>query len=233
MAGSILGSAVRRREDPRLVTGRGRYVDDVPAPGALHAAFARSPLAHATIKGIDAAAAADAVVLFPEHGSNLAFEVSTGNPEEGDPLEGAEVVVRRRMTNQRLVAVPMEGNAVLAVPGDGALTVYTSTQSPFQVRDAVAEALGLSEDRVRCIAPDVGGGFGAKIAVYPEQVVVAAAAQRLGRPVKWIETRSEGMLAMNQGRGHVQDVELGSRRDGTLVGLRARVTADGGAYPAQ
>src|SRR5207302_1526204 len=80
---------------------------------------------------------------------------------------------------------------------------------------------------------EVGGGVGAKAAVYPEQGVVAAAAQRLGRPVKWIETRSEGMLAMNQGRGHVQDVELGSRRDGTLVGLRARVTADGGAYPAQ
>jgi aerobic carbon-monoxide dehydrogenase large subunit len=316
MAGSILGGAVKRREDPRLVSGRGRYVDDVPAPGALHAAFARSPLAHAAITGTDTAAAralpgvvavftaadlglpphqawgliaeelgrpplagevvrfvgdavavaiadsrgaaadaalavgveyeprpvlatpeaaanAQAPVLFPGHGSNLAFEVNSGNPEDGDPLEGAEVVVRQRMTNQRLAAVPMEGNAVLAVPEAGGLTVYTSTQSPFHVRDAVAEALGLAEGLVRCIAPDVGGGFGAKIAVYPEQVVVAAAAHRLGRPVKWIETRSEGMLAMNQGRGQVQEVELGARRDGTLVGLRARVTADGGAYPAQ
>jgi len=316
MAGSILGSAVKRREDPRLVTGRGRYVDDVPAPGALHAAFARSPLPHAAIKGIDAsaaralpgvvavftaadlglrprqawgliaeewarpplaeevvrfvgdalavaiaetpAAAADAAlavevdyeprpvlatpeaaaadlatVLFPEHGSNLAFAVNTGNPEDGDPLAGAEVVVRRRLTNQRLAAVPMEGNAVLAVPEAGGLTIYASTQSPFQVRDAVADALGLAEDQVRCIAPDVGGGFGAKIAVYAEQVVVAAAARRLGRAVKWIESRSEGMLAMNQGRGQVQEVELGARRDGTLIGLRARVTADAGAYPAQ
>jgi carbon-monoxide dehydrogenase large subunit len=156
-----------------------------------------------------------------------------GNPEDGDPLAGAEVVVRRRMTNQRLAAVPMEGNAVLAIPEAGGLTVYTSTQSPFQVRDAVADALGLAEDLVRCIAPDVGGGFGAKILVSAEQVVVAAAAHRLGRPVKWIETRSEGLLAMNQGRGQVQDVELGARRDGTLVGLRARVMADAGAYPAQ
>ena len=316
MAGSILGSAVKRREDPRLVSGRGQYVDDVPAPGALHAAFARSPLAHAAITGIDAtaaralpgvvavftaadlglrprqawglvaeelgrpplagevvrfvgdavavavaetraaaadaaqavevdyeprpvlatpeaAAAAQAAVLFPEHGSNLALEVNTGNPEAGDPLESAEVVIRRRLTNQRLAAVPIEGNAVLAVPETGGLTVYTSTQSPFQVRDAVADALGLEEDRVRCIAPDVGGGFGAKILVSAEQVVVAAAAHRLGRPVKWIETRSEGMVAMNQGRGQAQEVELGARRDGTLVGLRARVIADAGAYPSQ
>lgn len=309
-------SAVRRREDPRLVTGRGRYVDDVPAPRCLHAAFARSPLAHARVTGIETGAAAavpgvvavytapdlglrprqafgllpeelgrppladgvvrfvgDAVavvvaesreaaadgaalvdvaydaqpvlatpeaaardgapVLFPEHGSNLAYESASGNAEAGDPLAGAEVVIRRRMTNQRVAAVPMEGNAILAVPGDGRLTVYVSTQSPFQVRDAIADALGLPEDGVRCVAPDVGGGFGAKIAVYAEHVVVAAAARRLGRPVKWVETRSEGMVAMDQGRGQVQDVELGARRDGTLVGLRARVTADGGAYPAQ
>jgi carbon-monoxide dehydrogenase large subunit len=309
-------SAVRRREDPRLITGRGRYVDDVPAPGSLHAAFARSPLAHARIAGIETGAAAalpgvvavytaadlglrprqafgllpeelgrppladgvvrfvgeavalvvaetreaaadgaalvdvdyeaqpvlatpesaareDAPVLFPEHGSNLAYEAASGNAEAGDPLAEAEVMVRQRMTNQRLAAVPMEGNAVLAVPGDGRLTVYVSSQSPFQVRDAIAAALGLPEAGVRCVAPDVGGGFGAKIAVYAEHLVVAAAAQRLGRPVKWVETRSEGMVAMDQGRGQVQEVELGARRDGTLVGLRARVTADGGAYPAQ
>ena len=316
MPSSILGSAVKRREDPRLVSGRGRFVDDVPVPGVLHAAFARSPHAHAGIRSIETAAAAalpgvvavftaadlglrprqafgilsealarpplaaevvrfvgDAVavavaetrgqaadaalavevdyeqrralptpedaaaggaaVLFPEHGSNLAFEVSSGNPEAGDPLEGAEVVVRRRLTNQRLAAVPMEGNAVLAVPEAGKLTVYASTQSPFQVRDAVADALGLGEESVRCIAPDVGGGFGAKIQVGAEQVVVAATAHRLGRPVKWVETRSEGMLGLGHGRGQVQDLELGARRDGTLVGMRVRVVADGGAYPAQ
>ncbi|HEX6350080.1 MAG TPA: xanthine dehydrogenase family protein molybdopterin-binding subunit [Candidatus Dormibacteraeota bacterium] len=308
MAGSIFGSAVRRREDPRLVTGRGRYVDDLPAPGALHAAFARSPHPHAGLRSIDTAAAsalpgvvavftaadlglrprqafgmisddfarpplaaemvrfvgdavavavtetreqaADAALavevdyeprpalpsaeLAAADPANLAFEVSMGNPEEGDPLEDADVVVRQRMANQRLAAVPLEGNAVLAVPEPGGgLTVYASTQSPFQVRDAIADALGLAEEQVRCIAPDVGGGFGAKIQVGAEQVVVAAAAHRLGRPVKWIETRTEGMLAMSQGRGQVQEVALGARRDGTLAGLRAEVFADAGAYPAQ
>ena len=304
MPGSILGSAVRRREDPRLVSGRGRFVDDVPVPRVLHAAFARSPHAHAGIRSIDKSAAeglpgvvaiftaadlglrprqafgiisedfarpplADRQVRFVgeavavaiaetresaadaalavaidyearpvqvtlEPPGVLAFEVSAGNPEAGDPLEGAQVVVRQRMTNQRLAAVPLEGNALLAVPApDGGFTVYASTQSPFQVRDAIADALGLPEDQVRCIAPDVGGGFGAKIQVGAEQLVVAAVAHRLRRPVKWIETRSEGMLAMSQGRGQVQDLELGARRDGVLVGLRARVLADAGAYPAQ
>jgi carbon-monoxide dehydrogenase large subunit len=314
MPGSILGSAVRRREDPRLVTGAGRYVDDIPAPGCLHAAFVRSPHAHATINGVEvseatkaagvvavyaasdlglaprlangfidealarpplaegrvrfvgdavavvvaetralaadaaqlvevdyeplpvvatteAAAGEGAPLLFAAHGSNLAFTV--GSSADGDVLAGAEVVVRQRMTNQRLAAVPLETNAVLAVPDAGRLTVHCSTQSPFQVRDAIADALGMNEDDVRCIAPDVGGGFGAKIAVYPEQVVVAAAARRLARPVKYIETRSENLVAMNQGRAQVQDVEIGARRDGTLVGLRVRVLADAGAYPEQ
>lgn len=314
MPGSILGSAVRRREDPRLVTGTGNYVDDVPAPGCLHAAFVRSPYAHATIRAIDTGSAAaasgvaavytaldldlrprlangfiadtlarpplaagrvrfvgDMVVavmaetraqavdaaqlvevdyeplpvvatveqaaadrpplLFPDHGSNVAFEVAS--TADGDVLEAADVVVRQRMLNQRLAAVPLETNAVLAVPEGGRLTVHCSTQSPFQVRDAIADALGVSEDDVRCIAPDVGGGFGAKIAVYPEHVVVAAAAKRLGRPVKFVETRSENMVAMTHGRAQVQDVELGARRDGTLVGLRVRVMADAGAYPEQ
>ena len=314
MPGSILGSAVKRREDPRLVTGRGRYVDDVPVDRCLHAAFVRSPFAHATLGPVDATAAGaapgvvavltaadlalrprlafavlpeelarpplaegrvrfvgDAValvvaetraqavdaaalveveydplpvlagveasategapLLFPDHGSNLAFEA--GSPAAEDILAEAEVVVRQRMLNQRLAAVPMEGTAVLAIPEDDRLTVYCSTQSPFQVRDAIADALGMDEDAVRCIAPDVGGGFGAKIAVYPEHVVVAAAARRLGRPVKHVETRSENLVAMNQGRAQLQDVELGARRDGTLVGLRVRVLADAGAYPEQ
>ena len=101
------------------------------------------------------------------------------------------------------------------------------------MRDFVADSLGLPERSVRCTAPDVGGGFGAKLEVYPEQAVVAALARLLDRPVRWIETRSESFLAMSHGRDQVQKVELGATRDGQLVGLRARVLADAGAYPAR
>ena len=102
---------------------------------------------------------------------------------------------------------------------------------PFDVRDDLADALGVEKDAVRTIAPDVGGGFGAKLQVYPEYLVVAAVAARLGRPVRWVESRSEGLLALTHGRGQVQHVEIGARRDGTLVGLRADLIADMGAYP--
>ncbi|MDQ6742491.1 MAG: xanthine dehydrogenase family protein molybdopterin-binding subunit [Candidatus Dormibacteraeota bacterium] len=314
MPGATLGAPLTRREDPRLLIGRGRFVDD--EPGGLHAAFVRSPLAHARLLDLDLSAArrtpgvvgayaaaelglpsrlafallpdsfarpplaadvvrfvgeavavvvaetaaaaedgaqavsadygrlpvvltpqqaagADAPLLFPEHGSNLAFEVDFGS--DGDPLAGAEVVVRGRFVNQRLAAVPLEPNAILAAPDaeSGGLILRASTQSPFQVRDFVADCLGMEESQVRCIAPDVGGAFGAKLLVYPEQVVVAELARRLGRPVRWIESRSESFLAMYQGRGQVQEVELGATRDGTLVGLRAEVVADAGAYPGQ
>ena len=295
------------------MTGRGRYVDDLPPADALHAVFVRSPLAHARLGEVDLAparevpgvvgafasadlglaprlsfavmpdafarpplaagvvrfageavavvvgesrgaavdgaqavvadydplpvvasperAAADgAPLLFPDHGSNVAFEIPSAGE---DALEGAEVVVGGRFLNQRLAAVPMEANAVLAAPdpATGGLVIWASTQSPFQVRDFVADCLGLPESSVRCIAPDVGGGFGAKLQVYPEFAVVAELARRLGRAVRWTETRSECFQAMTQGRGQVQEVELGARRNGELVGLRARVRADAGAYP--
>jgi carbon-monoxide dehydrogenase large subunit len=194
---------------------------------AVHVEYEPLP----AVVGVEQAARDDAPLLFPEHGSNLASEFVQGGDE--DALENAEVVVRGRFKNQRLAAVPMEPNAVLAAPDPetGGLHLWASTQSPFQVRDFVADSLGLPEEKVRCTAPDVGGGFGAKLAVYPEQVVVAALALRLGRPVRWIETRSESFLAMTQGRDQVQEVELGATREGRLVGLRARVLADVGAYP--
>ena len=202
------------------------------ADGALAVEVSYDPLpVVATPAG---SAAPGAPLLFPDHGSNLAFEAAFGGDQ--DALEGAEVVVRGRFVNQRLAAVPIEPNAVLAAPDPdhrGGLRVWASTQSPFQVRDFVADCLGMPESSVRCTAPDVGGGFGAKLEVYPEQVVVAALARLLELPVRWIETRSESFLAMSQGRGQVQDVELGATRDGRLMGLRARVLADAGAYPAR
>jgi carbon-monoxide dehydrogenase large subunit len=297
MPGSILGSAVRRREDPRLVTGGGRFVDDLAPPGCLHAAFVRSSAAHARIEvDVDAArqapgvvavftagdlglrpgkaygvaedefarpplassevrfagepvaiaiadsraAAADAAQLVAvdyqplpvaaDLGSAdlVAYQMEAGAPE---PLASAEVVVRQRMLNQRLAAVPLETNALLAVPEGDRLTVYASTQSPHDLRDAVAAALDLDEERVRCVVQDVGGGFGAKVGFHFEFLVVAAAARKLGRPVKYMETRSENLVAMVQGRAQLQDAELGARRDGTLVGLRIEVRQDAGAYP--
>jgi len=177
------------------------------------------------------ALAADAPRLF-EGGGNLAKERRW--PEPSRALEGAEVVVRGRFVNQRVAAAPIEPNAAVAVPEperDG-LTLYAPSQAPFWTRDTVAEVLGMDQERVRVVVPAVGGAFGARIHTYPEQVVVAALAWRLGRPVRYVESRSETMLAMTHGRAQVQEVELAATRDGRITGLRARLLADGGAYPA-
>ena len=179
-----------------------------------------------------AALAADAPRLFDGTG-NLAKERRW--PEPSRALEGAEVVVRARFVNQRLAAVPLEPMANLAVPDperDGVL-LYTPCQAPFWVRDTVADALGLAPQRVRVVVPAVGGAFGARIVTYPEQVVVAALALRLNRPVRHVEARSETMLAMTHGRAQVQEVEVASTRDGRITGLRARLVGDGGAYPGE
>ena len=310
--GSILGHAVRRREDPRLVTGTGRYVDDIQPEGCLHVAFVRSTLAHAAIRTIDveAAAAAPGVVavltaadlglparvgfpmvpaplarpplavghvrfvgepvalvvaeslgeavdaaqlvgldlepldvavnaeaarhtgsalLFPAHGSNVANHIASR--ADADVLAGAEVTIRGRFVNQRLAPVPMESEAILVVPEAGRLLVWATSQAPFGLRAALASSLGMAPDEIRVVVGDMGGGFGAKAGARPELIVIAAAARKLGRPVKWIETRSENLIGMTHGRGQVQEVELGATRDGRLVGLRARVVADIGAYP--
>ncbi|HEX6230490.1 MAG TPA: xanthine dehydrogenase family protein molybdopterin-binding subunit [Actinomycetota bacterium] len=313
MTTSIFGSVVRRVEDPRLLTGRARYADDLRPDGALRAVFVRSMMAHARIRRVDVSAAAsmpgvvavlggadlpleprppagnvegpferavpasevvryvgepialvvaetlgraqdgaeavvveydqlpavvgalaalepDAPLLFPDAGTNLAHSFSSS--WERDVLAGAEVVVRARVEHNRLAPVPLETNGMVAEPhGDDGLTLWVSTQVPFDVRNDVAEALGLDRGRVRVVAPDVGGGFGAKLHVYPEYLLCAAAALRLRRPVAWQEQRSESMVALNHGRAQVHDVELGARRDGTLAGLRVDILADMGAYP--
>ena len=168
------------------------------------------------------------MLVHPDNGDNIAFEFDLG--EEG-ALEGADVVVRSRFINQRLAAVPIEGTAVVAEPdGAGGMRMWTSTQVPFGVRGAVADSLGLPEASVRVIAADVGGAFGAKLMTYPEQSVIAAIAKKLDRPVRWFEYRTENMVAMTHGRGHLQTVALGATSDGKLTGLEAGVVADAGAY---
>ncbi len=171
----------------------------------------------------------DTPLLFPEFGTNVVREDRVSTAE--DALDGSDVVVRARFVNQRVAAVPIEPNGTLAAPrDDGGLLCYASSQSPFQVRAGICHALGRSPEQVRVVVPAVGGGFGAKGGIYPEHIVVAALADRLKRPVRHVETRSENLVAMSQGRGQVQDVELGARRDGTIVGLRVRTVTDFGAY---
>jgi carbon-monoxide dehydrogenase large subunit len=320
MRGSILGTEVRRVEDPELIRGQGTYVDNLHIPATLHLSFVRSPLAHARITRVDTEAAAnapgvravytaetlslhpqvpaipvnprcarpplatgkvrfvgdvvaavvaetkaqaqdaaelvevdydpleavvdleralapDAPPQFEELGSNIA--AAEREPGDDDPLEGADVVVRLTMRNQRLAAMPMEPNAIVAVPGNGPdnpagqdydATVYVSTQAAHMFHQMVAGAVGIDPARLRVVAPHVGGGFGAKIGAQPEHLVVLAAAVKLGQPVKWVETRGENAVSMMQGRGQQEWAELGLRQDGTIVGLRLHVIADCGAY---
>lgn len=170
-------------------------------------------------------------VVSPQDSREVAFEVEP--LVDHSVLEGAEVVVEATFLNQKLAPVPLETNSILAIPDeDGAgLCIWMSTQFPWDTRSAVAGALGLEPSRVRVIAPAVGGGFGAKGHTYPEHIVVAAVALRTGQPVAWQETRSENLLNMTHGRGQIQNVALGAKRDGTITGLRVEVIADAGAYP--
>ena len=315
MVGSILGTRVRRVEDPELLTGNGTFIANLKVPGMLHAVFVRSPMAHARIERIDTTDAATmagvaavltgaelglapyhgfmvlndacarpplaadkvrfvgeavAVVLadsqgaaedaaaavavdydplpsvvdpeaalapgaplqFEDLGTNLAS--GTRDPADPDPLAGAAHVVRLRLVNQRVAVLPMEGNAVAALPGpDGQghdLTVYVSTQMPHGFHGSVCRILGLEPGAVRVVTPHVGGGFGAKAGVAAEHLVVVAAALRLGRPVTWVETRSENLVAMPHGRGQVDYVEMGFDGDARITGMRLRVVGESGAY---
>jgi len=318
MAQKYVGQPVKRVEDPRLITGQSRYVDDVRLPGMLYMAFLRSIHAHARIKSLDLEAVrrAPGVVLvltaadlkdqvgdvpvvgrlaemkIPRHyplaldkvcyvGEPIAAVVATDrylardavdligvdyepleavvDPEkaieEGAPrvheefpnnivfvwrLSGgdierafreADLVVKQRMVNQRVIPMAMEPRAVVAeyLPGSE-LTLWTSTQIPHLARTEIARMVGVPEHTVRVIAPEVGGGFGSKLNVYAEEAVVAYAAMKLGRPVKWTESRRENFLTTIHGRGQVDYVEAAVKKDGTVVGLRVKIIQDIGAY---
>ena len=319
MTTSPFGSSIKRREDPKFITGRGTYTDDIKLFGMLHAAIVRSPHAHARITNIDAAKArnhpgvvavftgaelqqeagplivgwllpdikhtsrptmafdtarfvgeAVAVVvaddpatavdaagmvdvtyeplpaavnaetttqsgasqLHPEAPNNIAWEWEVAGGDIEAAASQAEVKVRQRVINQRLIANPMEGRGVVADynPGSNQLTLWTSTQVPHFVRLVVAIATGHPEHQLRIVAPDVGGGFGSKICPYVEEIILAVVAKRLGRPIKWIETRQENYVATNHGRDHIQDLEIMGNRDGTITGIRATVYANMGAH---
>ena len=321
MSTRIFGSGIRRREDPRLITGTATYTDDLTLPRMVHAAMLRSPHAHARIRSIDtstAAAAAGVVAVYTHTDTDGAIQAApcawllpdsdlkvatyhciakdvvryvgdivavvvaenryaaedalelievdyealpaVTNPEAaaqaGAPqlheeiagnqafhwvvaggdidaaFEHAEVVVSDRIIQQRLIPNAMETRAALAsyATATGELTLWNTTQNPHIVRFLTSLVCGLGEDKIRVVAPEVGGGFGSKIAAYPADFVTIFCSMRLGRPVKWCETRSENYQATTHGRDHVQQVELAAKKDGTITGLRCTVHAGMGAF---
>jgi carbon-monoxide dehydrogenase large subunit len=169
-------------------------------------------------------------VLFPALGTNRLGAFGHPAPE-GEGPESCEVVVRQRVVNQRLAACPLEVRSSAAAWVDGRLVMWCSTQNAHGVHAMVTGAYRLEAGDVRVVAPDVGGGFGAKAGAHPEDVLVPWLARHCGRPVRWVETRSENMLAMVQGRAQVQDVTIGGRPDGTIEAYHLAITQDAGAYP--
>jgi carbon-monoxide dehydrogenase large subunit len=170
-------------------------------------------------------------LLFPKLKTNVALDFR--QPLDETLFDGCEVVVSQRVSNQRVAPCPMEVRSGLASWGeDGRLTQWASIQHPHGVKAALCDIYGLEEDRVRVIAPDVGGGFGAKIGLYPEEYLLPWLARQAGRPVRWTETRSESMTALGHGRGQVQTITVGGRRDGRVLAYRLQIVQDGGAYPA-
>ena len=314
----IIGARVQRREDPRLLTGRGQYVDDRRIDGTVHVAFRRSDRAHARIRRIDVAEARqapgvlgvfvaedidaiagpiratsnmpdyratdfvplarskvryvgepvvavvaenrylaedaaglisldldplpdvanpeaaleDRTLLHEEAGTNIiaAREFVRGDPEAA--LADAAVVVEDRFRIRRKTPAAVENRCYLAEfdAGRRALTLHASTQVPGLLRDALAEIFDMPGHRLRVVAPDVGGGFGGKASLYPEEVVVCALAMRLGRPVKWTSDRMEDLTATSQAFDEIVRARLALASDGRIVALDADVIGDIGAY---
>jgi carbon-monoxide dehydrogenase large subunit len=322
-----MGAEVKRKEDPRLVTGTSSYVDDIAIPGLHYVAFVRSPHAHAKLGRIDTSAAAKRAGVFkivtgqdirahcqpiplggpsaeggggaetaggrrhyplsmgrvrhvgepvaaviatsqsaaadaaaavvidwevlPAVADQLAamvagapqlFEDAPKNIEHetnikvGDPdaaFAKALRVVKQRMVSQRLCGVPMEPRAALAAPdpASGGLTLWSTHQAPHMLRNDIATCLGLEQNLVRVIAPEVGGGFGVKFGIYAEDATLAVLAKLFRVPVRWTETRVEHMTSTTHGRAQVTDLEAAVEADGTITAIRMHVIADIGAYP--
>ena len=165
-------------------------------------------------------AAKDEVLLYPEIGTNVAGRA--GSPEHDEGLfDGCDVVVRDTLVSQRIAACPLEVRSAAAdVAGDGRITAWLSTQVPHRDQLGLCGTLGLEPEQLRVIAPDVGGGFGAKSSFGVEEAIVVWLARRLGKPVRWTETRSESMIALPHGRGQRLELALGGTRDGEILAYR-------------
>lgn len=322
MATRIFGSGIKRREDPRLITGQAKYTDDISLPHMVYMHIVRSPYAHANVKGINtekaagmpgvvgvftgqdiaeagfgnipcawivpdsecktpphpplatgkvrhvgdgvvavlaedpyqARDAADAVevdyeplpsvvnaldatqdgapLLYNNIPNNIDFRwvVSGGDAEKA--FQQAEVVVKDRIINQRLIPNAIEPRAAVAQynSGLGDLTLWSTTQNPHIARFLISLVSNIPEHKIRVIAPEVGGGFGSKIPLYPDEIVAIFCSKMLSRPVKWTESRSENYQATIHGRDHIQEVELCGTKDGKITAIRGKVWANLGAY---
>ncbi len=184
---------------------------------------------------VEAAMKPDSPKVHPQFENNIAFTFPFPQKGGGDiekAFAGAHKIVTQRLVNQRLAPIAMECRAVAAQynAGEESITLWSSTQIPHLMRTQVAIMLGVPENRVRVIAPEVGGGFGSKLNVYREEALLAYLARKLGRPVKWAETRRENIVGTIQGRAQVNEVEVAVKKDGTVLGLRCKLIADLGAY---
>ncbi|MFG2515750.1 xanthine dehydrogenase family protein molybdopterin-binding subunit [Streptomyces sp. NPDC048584] len=220
---------VRHAGDPvAVVVARDRYA----AADALEAVeVAYEPLP--PVLDLEAALADDAPLVHAGKGTNRCYDWPMRAGEDFAAVrERADVTLKRRYHQQRLIPNAMEPRAVVVTPlaASGEYTVYSATQIPHILRVMLAVVTGVPEHKLRVVAPDVGGGFGSKLQVYGEEAIALAVARRLGRPVKWTESRSEGYLATHHGRGMIQDIEIAADRDGRLRGLKVDLLADMGAY---
>ena len=178
------------------------------------------------------AIAKGAAPLHAGHKDNVAFKWELEGGDLKAAFKAADKVIKQRVVNQRLIPVPIETRGVLAdyKPGEGQLTIWSSTQIPHLLRTQIASMLNFPETLVHVVTPEVGGGFGTKLNVYPEEALVAYLAIQLGKPVKWTESRRENFQATIHGRDQIDDLEVAVKRDGTILGLRCHVIADLGAY---
>src|SRR5437870_2992679 len=225
-------------EPVAVVVARDRYIAR-DAADAIAVSYDTLP----AVVDVELAMTGKPAVIHPAFPNNLAVALGpsgTGVSASGavddtainDAFAKAEVKISQRMVNQRLAPSAMESRGVVAhfEPGKGTMTIWSSTQNPHILRSFIAALNGLGQDQVRAIAPEVGGGFGAKINIYGEEYVASAISKRLGIPVKWVEDRSEAFVATTHGRDILGYVDLAAKRDGTVLGLKIRLIADIGAY---
>ncbi|GGX74249.1 xanthine dehydrogenase family protein molybdopterin-binding subunit [Streptomyces anandii] len=220
---------VRHAGDPvAVVVARDRYAA-ADALEAIEVDYEPLP----PVLDLEAALAEDAPLVHADKGTNRAYVWPLRTGEDYESVrQRADVVVKRRYEQQRLIPNAMEPRAVVVTPlaASGEYTVYSATQIPHILRIMLSVVTGVPEHKLRVVAPDVGGGFGSKLQVYGEEALALVVARKLGRPVKWTESRSEGYLATHHGRGMIQDIELAATAEGRLLGLKVDLLADMGAY---
>ena len=322
---TLVGQKIKRKEDPRLITGTATYLDDIKLPGMYFACVVRSPHPAADILRIDtkpalelpgvvaaytapdiegigpipcvaaspdcqpqvsdlrvpyhtllardrvyyvghpvaivvardryiARDAADRIEVeysprpsvadperalepnaprvHPEYPDNIGFTYKQSNGDVDEAFAQADVVVKQRILAQRLVGAPMEPRGAVGdyKSAEGTLTLYSSTQIPHLLRSVMGAVLGVPEGKIRVVSPEVGGGFGVKADFYADEALTAIVSMKLGKPVKWVETRRENFVATIQGRGHADYYEIAAKKDGTILGIRLKLIQDIGAY---